>query len=219
MTNDELFTRLIQKISSFQYIHTDQIPNIDLYMDQVTTFMDTYLSDTKRCSEDKVLTKTMINNYAKNNLLPSPVRKKYSENHILQLILIYYMKSFLSISDIETILSPLTEQFWSDDSEPDFETIYSRIFSYADDGLDRVRQDLQHKYSRSQEAFCCQDEKKESYLQMFAFLCMTIYDIYMKKQVVTGIIDEMKKQQEADALREKEAEKEKKKKEKEKPQV
>lgn len=76
MTNDELFSQLLDKISSFDYIHADQIPNIDLYMDQVTTFMDTHLGATRRYDEDKVLTKTMINNYAKNNLLPSPVRKK-----------------------------------------------------------------------------------------------------------------------------------------------
>ena len=72
MTNDELFSQLLDKISSFDYIHADQIPNIDLYMDQVTTFMDTHLGATRRYDEDKVLTKTMINNYAKNNLLPSP---------------------------------------------------------------------------------------------------------------------------------------------------
>ena len=120
MTNDELFSQLLDKISSFDYIHADQIPNIDLYMDQVTTFMDTHLGATRRYDEDKVLTKTMINNYAKNNLLPSPVRKKYTENHILQLILIYYMKSFLSISDIETMLKPLTQHFWNENSSPNF---------------------------------------------------------------------------------------------------
>ena len=48
MTNDELFSQLLDKISSFDYIHADQIPNIDLYMDQVTTFMDTHLGATRR---------------------------------------------------------------------------------------------------------------------------------------------------------------------------
>ena len=167
MTNDELFSQLLDKISSFDYIHADQIPNIDLYMDQVTTFMDTHLGATRRYDEDKVLTKTMINNYAKNNLLPSPVRKKYTENHILQLILIYYMKSFLSISDIETMLKPLTQHFWDENSSPNFAEIYSKIFSYA------------------------------------------IYDIYMKKQVVTGVIDELKRRQDASDERAKAAEKEK----------
>ena len=209
MTNDELFSQLLNKISSFDYIHADQIPNIDLYMDQVTTFMDTHLGSTRRFDEDKVLTKTMINNYAKNNLLPSPVRKKYTENHMLQLILIYYMKSFLSISDIETLLKPLTEHFWEDGSDPSFEEIYSKIFSYADNGIEPLITDLRQKFDRSKETFDCGDEEKDSYLQLFTFLCMTIYDIYMKKQVVTGIIDEMKRRQNAADEQKKAAEREK----------
>lgn len=209
MTNDELFSQLLNKISSFDYIHADQIPNIDLYMDQVTTFMDTHLGSTRRFDEDKVLTKTMINNYAKNNLLPSPIRKKYTENHMLQLILIYYMKSFLSISDIETLLKPLTEHFWEDGSDPSFEEIYSKIFSYADNGIEPLITDLRQKFDRSKETFDCGDEEKDSYLQLFTFLCMTIYDIYMKKQVVTGIIDEMKRRQDAADEQKKAAEREK----------
>lgn len=210
MTNDELFSQLLDKISSFDYIHADQIPNIDLYMDQVTTFMDTYLGATRRYEEDKVLTKTMINNYAKNNLLPSPVRKKYTANHMLQLILIYYMKSFLSISDIETMLKPLTEHFWDENSSPSFSDIYSKIFSYADNGIEPLIDDLRNKFERSKETFECGDEERNSYLQLFTFLCMTIYDIYMKKQVVTGIIDEMKRRQDAAAESAKAAEREKK---------
>ena len=210
MTNDELFSQLLDKISSFDYIHADQIPNIDLYMDQVTTFMDTHLGATRRYEEDKVLTKTMINNYAKNNLLPSPIRKKYTENHILQLILIYYMKSFLSINDIETMLKPLTEHFWDENSNPSLADIYSKIFSYADNGIEPLMDDLRHKFERSKETFECGDEEKDSYLQLFTFLCMTIYDIYMKKQVVTGIIDEMQRRQDAAAKSTKAAEREKK---------
>ncbi len=210
MTNDELFSQLLDKISSFDYIHVDQIPNIDLYMDQVTTFMDTHLGATRRSEDDKVLTKTMINNYAKNNLLPSPVRKKYTENHMLQLILIYYMKSFLSISDIETMLKPLTEHFWDENSNPSFADVYSKIFSYADNGIEPLMDDLRHKFERSKETFECGDDEKNSYLQLFTFLCMTIYDIYMKKQVVTGIIDEMKRRQDAAAESAKAAEREKK---------
>ena len=57
------------------HVKADEIPDIDLYMDQVTTFMDSHLKDMRRHPGDKVLTKTMINNYAKNNLLPPPVKK------------------------------------------------------------------------------------------------------------------------------------------------
>ena len=62
---------LIRSIQNIDYIEPDDVPNIDLYMDQVTTFMDEHLSSSKRFEEDKILTKTMINNYTKNALLHS----------------------------------------------------------------------------------------------------------------------------------------------------
>ena len=62
-TND-ILNSILESLSRIDYIHPEDIPNIDLYMDQVTTFMDTQLSSTKRYEDDKILTKTMINNYA-----------------------------------------------------------------------------------------------------------------------------------------------------------
>ena len=70
---------ILESVSRVDYIKPDSLPNIDLYMDQVTTFMEEQLASTKRHPEDKILTKTMINNYAKNRLLPSPEKKRYSK--------------------------------------------------------------------------------------------------------------------------------------------
>ena len=100
----DMLNSILSSISQIDYIKPEEIPNIDLYMDQVTTFMEKNLSSTKRYEEDKILTKTMINNYAKNNLLPPPVKKKYSKEHVLVMIFIYYFKNILSIKDIETLL-------------------------------------------------------------------------------------------------------------------
>ena len=94
-TNEERLEGLFQHLNSLDHIKVEDIPQIDLYMDQVTTFMEKHLRELKRYPEDKVLTKTMINNYAKNNLLPSPVRKKYTQDHILLLVFIYYFKNLL----------------------------------------------------------------------------------------------------------------------------
>ena len=70
MENDvkEFLSELLKQLKSIDYIKPEDIPNIDLYMDQVTTFMDEQLAASKRYESDKILTKTMINNYAKNNL-------------------------------------------------------------------------------------------------------------------------------------------------------
>ena len=92
---------LIRNIQSIDYISPEDIPEIDLYMDQITTFMDEHLHSSKRFEDDKILTKTMINNYTKNDLLPPSFKKKYSKEHMILLIFIYYFKNFLTISDIK----------------------------------------------------------------------------------------------------------------------
>ena len=112
-SNEERINDLLSHLDSLTYIKPEEIPNIHLYMDQVTTFMEEHLSNTKRYPEDKVLTKTMINNYAKNNLLPAPIKKKYSKEHMLMLIFIYYYKNVLSFHDIQQIFKPITEGHFS----------------------------------------------------------------------------------------------------------
>ena len=98
-------------------IPPEDIPDIGLYMDQVTTLMDTRLAGSKRYPDDKILTKTMINNYTKNHLLPPSDKKKYSREHVFLLIMIYYLKSMLSISDIQSLLEPLSEKYFPKNEE------------------------------------------------------------------------------------------------------
>ncbi len=107
---EDLMINILRKID---YIKLEDIPNIDLYMDQVTTFVDEQLASLKRFEDDKMLTKTMINNYTKSNLLPPSNKKKYSKDHMILLIYIYYLKSVLPISDIKEIINPLTDKFYS----------------------------------------------------------------------------------------------------------
>ena len=80
------FEKQLEEWMKLDYVLPEDLPNIELYMDQVTTFLEEQLKNTKRFEDDKIFTKTMINNYAKNNLLPAPNKKKYSKEHILLLI-------------------------------------------------------------------------------------------------------------------------------------
>lgn len=106
-------------------IPIDTIPGIELYVDQVTTFMEKHLSSYKRYNDEKILTKTMINNYAKAKLFPSPVKKKYSKNHIILLILIYHLKNVLTINDISKLLAPVNAMLEEDMDCPVLEEIYN----------------------------------------------------------------------------------------------
>ena len=138
----DMLNSILESLSRIDYIHADDIPNIDLYMDQVTTFMDTQLSSTRRYDQDKILTKTMINNYAKNNLLPPPVKKKYTKEHVLILIFIYYFKNILSIKDIECLLHPLTEKYFHKEDDFDLTSIYEEVCSMEKSDVEPLMEEM-----------------------------------------------------------------------------
>ena len=147
MSNEihEFLKEVLDKLQTMDYVKPESLPNIDLYMDQVTTFMDTQLSSTKRHEEDKILTKTMINNYAKNNLLPPPDKKKYSKDHILTLLFIYYFKSILSISDIQSILNPITDKYFGAESDLALQDIYNEVFGLEHEEMQHILKELARK--------------------------------------------------------------------------
>lgn len=81
-----------------------EIPNIDLYLDQIITLASDRLAQNKRGEKDKLLTKTMINNYSKDGLIKPIKGKKYSREHIVQMLLVYSLKQTLSIGEIKQVL-------------------------------------------------------------------------------------------------------------------
>lgn len=193
-TNDERIQDILNHLDTLSYIRPEEIPGIDLYMDPVTTFMDEHLKDTKRYPEDKVLTKTMINNYAKNNLLPAPNKKKYSKEHILLLIFIYYFKNILSINDIEELFRPITTGHFARKDDLPLEDIYREIFSLESKEMEHLREDVKAKYERAGGTFMDDSlaEEDREYLQLFSFICELSFDVYLKKQMVEQMIDELR---------------------------
>ena len=182
---------ILKNLNSLDYVEPSAIPGIDLYMDQVTTFMDGELASNKRYADDKLLTKTMINNYAKNDLIPPPVKKKYSKDHIFLLLFIYYLKSFLSIGDIRSIVKPLIERFHAPDAEPSLQDIYRIVYQTELEHSTDVAKDIMKRYLQAEESFREFDLSKEDsdYLQFFSFICMLSFDVYVKKQIIENLID------------------------------
>ena len=149
---NDLLNSILSSLSRIDYIKPEEIPGIDLYMDQVTTFMESKLKSSKRYPEDKVLTKTMINNYAKNDLLPPPVKKKYSKEHILLLTFIYYFKNILSINDIQTLLKPLTEKHFDvDDDSMELTEIYDEIMKLEMGQIEPIMKDITRRFHIAEE--------------------------------------------------------------------
>ena len=187
----DMLKSIFDTFSGLDYIRPEDIPNIDLYMDQVTTFMEEHLKKTRRHPGDKILTKTMINNYAKNDLLPPPTKKKYSREHMLVLIFIYYFKNLLSITDIQALLKPLTEKYFKNDKDFGMEEVYKEVFSLEKCELEKLQKDMEEKYAVSKETFKGAPEEDREFQQLFSFICILAFDTYMKKTLIEKLVDSL----------------------------
>lgn len=180
---------ILKEFTELDYVHPEDIPNIDLYVDQVTTFIESQLSSMKRNEDEKILTKTMINNYTKNHVLPSPDKKKYSRDHVLMLILIYYLKSFLSIKDIQTLLEPVTEKYFGTESDLSFYELYEELVALGNGQAKALIKDVVSKYNATQKSFMDAPEEDQEFLRNFGFICMLGFDVYIKKMMIESLID------------------------------
>ena len=189
LDKDNLLSSILESLDRIHHIKLEDIPNIELYMDQVTTFMEHNLKSSLRNPEDKILTKTMINNYAKNDLLPPPVKKKYSREHIIMLIFIYYYKGILSIIDIQALLGPLTEQYFQGEGDINLGAIYEEVFSLEKAQVDAMKEDVVTKFEMAPTLFEDAKEEDKETLQMFSFICLLSFDVYLKKLMIEKMLD------------------------------
>lgn len=139
----ENIDKLISQLALDSQIHTNDIPKIDLYVDQVIQLFETSFQDTKRFSDDKILTKTMINNYAKGKLFYPVQQKKYTPEHIMLISLIYQMKSTLSINDVKKVLAQVNDK--AQLQELDLSAFYETYLALQQDNHAAFREELERQ--------------------------------------------------------------------------
>ena len=178
-----------RKAPAFHCPRWEELPDMDLYMDQVVTLLNEYLKPFHAKDQEKMVTSTMINNYVKHGIVSPPVKKKYSREHILLLIFIYYYKGILSISDIQTVLKPVTDSFFGKEDGFKLEDVYNEVFSLEKEEVDFLKKDVIRKYDKAQETFQDAPEKDREFLRTFSFICMLSFDVYVKKLLIEKLID------------------------------
>ncbi len=85
----------------FHLPHWDELPDLDLYMDQVITLIDKYLSPVIQAEKHSLLTSSMVNNYVKQGMIPPPEKKRYTRRHVAFLVAITLLKQVLTIQEIK----------------------------------------------------------------------------------------------------------------------
>lgn len=186
---DNVLESIMKSIEDMKYIQSNSIPNVDLYMDQVTSFMEENLKGYKRYEDDKLLTKTMINNYVKDGILPAPEKKKYSKEHLLILVFIYYLKNIISIKDVEAVIKPICDKYFHTDDGLDITEIYDTIWSLKPIYTETLNEDLKANYNLAHSLFETADDEYKEMLKNFAFICALTFDVYAKKQIIESLLD------------------------------
>ena len=183
------------------YIQPEEIPDIDLYVEQLIRFMDRFLSGYKRSEDDKTLTKTMVNNYTKNELIPPSNNKRYGSDHVILLILIYYMKNVISISDIRTVLEPLVQDYEKGEGRKySLEEIYKTLYGFEKQQYFNTENSILKTLELAEKN---SGAGEDEYLNNFLFLCLLGYDIFTKRKMMEHIIDSMREEREEKPAKEK----------------
>ncbi len=129
--NNTTLEEIVGEVSQRSYLDPKDIPCLDLYMDQIMTLFETFLSNHKRNEDDKLITKTMINNYSKEGILKPIKGKKYSKEHIIQMLIIYSLKNTITIQEIKNVLAPFHED--TKQIEPIYQQYLDTIKSLIED--------------------------------------------------------------------------------------
>ena len=187
MQSEDLINQVLEEIESF---NIDDIPNIDLYMDQVTTYLNGKFNTSKRHYDYKLLTKTMINNYAKSRLLPPPEKKKYSKDHMIILILIFFFKNVISINDIQTIVTPLLKDYYNNDDIPNSLEDVTNAFLNHVQKSDLI-EPLIKEFKNSQNIFGDLESSDRESIDTIGLIATLSYDMYIRKRLIEKLIDSL----------------------------
>lgn len=102
----------IHKIKTFQLPPYNEIPDVGLYLKQVVK----YINDTVGTTFGFTVTDTMLSNYVKMHIVPSPVKKQYYRDHIVQLLFISMAKSVLTLENIDNLMKRLHANYETKDA-------------------------------------------------------------------------------------------------------
>lgn len=188
----DLLDSILEEFEQIKTIKPEDIPNMDLYMDQVQSFMEENLHIFTRCPRgDPFMTKTMINHYVKSGLLPSPIKKKYSKEHMLLLIYICFFKRFLTISEIQILLKPVTERCFGSNKGLKLETVYRETLALVEEQAEFLKRDIVQKLDKTENIFAGVPETEQELLKEFSLICMLSFDVSTKKMIIEMLIDDM----------------------------
>ncbi|GAA0422234.1 DUF1836 domain-containing protein [Virgibacillus salarius] len=170
----------------------EEIPDLDLYMDQVIQLFENKFGILKRDENEKVLTKTMINNYAKGKLFFPIENKKYSKVHMMLIAMIYQMKGALSINDVKVTLDPLNTMITEEGF--DLTDLYKRYVQMADESMGQLKDEMSLLSEEVTRHIVALDSEKSDYLTQLLLVASFVNMSNYYRRAAERIVDNIAKE-------------------------
>ena len=167
---------LIDSFNSYKPINSQRLPDIELYMDQMISYLNKQYSNLTQKDDSKAITPSMVNNYVKENVIPKPNHKKYNDNHLSSLLMLMCLKSTFSISEIKDILNFKSEEQISD--------LYDKFVDMQSQAIKDINESTFSNLDIDETINA--DEMRTLILQLAihsntqAILAQRLYDLYIK---------------------------------------
>lgn len=179
----ENLLRILEDLNLETILALEDIPEIDLYMDQVIQLFEKKFGDSKRNEDEKVLTKTMINNYAKGKLLFPIQNKKYSKEHLILISLIYQLKGALSINDIKVTLEGINRKVTK--NEIDLEAFYQSYLNLIGKNVDDFYKDIAERETEGKK------ERNSSELEQVLMISSLVHMSNLYRRAAEKLVDSL----------------------------
>lgn len=187
-------TDLLQELELNNYLSLEDIPEIDLYMDQVIQLFEKKFAGNKRNSDEKIMTKTMINNYAKGKLFFPIQNKRYTKEHLILISLIYHLKGTLSIGDIKDLLQPLNKKVSA--GELNLEQLYESFLHIRKRDVQETTEGMRKDITVAEEQAEQHAEADRAYIQRLLLIASFANISNFYKRAAEKLIDDMNDEEE-----------------------
>lgn len=179
----------LNNLQLYSQLPIEEIPDLDLYMDQVIQLFESKFGLLKRDDDEKVLTKTMINNYAKGKLFFPIKNKKYTKDHLMLISMIYQLKGALSINDVKTTLYKLNKMIVED--KFDLAKLYESYVQLADDSMKQLRSEIKQLIEDVEQHIETLDSNKADYLQELLLVASFVNMSNYYRRAAEKIVDQI----------------------------
>ncbi|MBO4990902.1 MAG: DUF1836 domain-containing protein [Firmicutes bacterium] len=166
-------------------------PDMELYMDQAAMFMNKKLAIYQKSDDEPVMTKAMISNYVKHDMLPKPNKKKYSRDHLAMLTLIFYLKGVLQVQDIENLMKPLIDNYNSEFEEQfDFLKLYGGIENLYSVQRDKAAEEVYQDIDHIKKILSKYENADDDATELFMLICLLSMRADAQRYIVQKLMDE-----------------------------